>query len=448
MQPSHPFEQKLGMRYYSTDFPGIGGKLKERSEDFVVEEINPEKEVLKVQPFTDSKTPELPVSIAGEEQRFICFIMQKMNLSTTDVARILASSLSLPWQMVSYAGLKDKRAITAQAMSIPASSADDLPDLELHNIEVRDFKYCPRQIQIGDLWGNRFTLVLRDSEIEYEEALEYVQEMKDKPILNYFGVQRFGVIRPNSHKIGKLLVRRNFKGALEELLVTTSEYESDELSEAREALSDELSPTDDIIDAFPNYLRYEKRAMTYLARNPEDYRGAISTIPPRIQTIFVHSYQSYLFNILISRRIDMGFPIEKPAAGDFLVLKDEPHSGRDTWLFVTERTLDEKQSLVNDGRYKVAAPLPGYSTKLPPCQQTNLLLELLYEEKVSLRDFYNPQMEPLSSPGGLHPVSVRPLTLEIEPTKEGFRVRFKLRRGSYATVIMRELMKNHPIHRA
>ncbi len=448
MRPALPFEQNLGMRFYSTDFLGIGGKLKEQFEDFVVEEINPEKDVIEVHAFGNEDTLEKPVSISGEQERFICFTMQKIGLSTTDVARILASSLSLPWQMVSYAGLKDKRAITAQIMSIPASSADDLPQIELHNIELRDFEYCSRQIQIGDLWGNRFTLLLRNPGVEHEKALEYTEQMKDKAFLNYFGVQRFGVTRPNSHIIGKYVIKRDFRGALEELLVTTSEYESDELSEVREALSDDFTPTDKIIDAFPDYLRYEKKAMEHLAKNPEDYRGAFAKIPPRIQTLFVHSYQSYLFNILVSERAERGIPIDMPVAGDFLVLEGEPHSGRDAWLFVTERTLQEKRSLVQAGRYAVAAPLPGYSTKLPPSKQTDLLMQILEDEGISLRDFYNDRMEPLSSPGGLHPVSVKPLKLEIESTTAGLSVQFRLRRGSYATVIMRELMKNHPIHRA
>jgi tRNA pseudouridine13 synthase len=448
MRPALPFEQRLGMRFYSTDFPGIGGKLKDRYEDFVVEEITPQKEVVEVQPFGDEAVPEKFVSISGEKARFICFTMQKIGLNTTDVARILASSLSLPWQMVSYAGLKDKRAITAQIMSIPASSVDDLSEIELHNIELRNFQYCRHQIQIGDLWGNRFTLVLRNPEVEYEEALEYAQQLRNKPILNYFGVQRFGVTRPNSHIIGKHLVNRDFKGALEELLVTPSEYESDELMEAREALTDDLIPTDEIIEAFPDYLRYEKSAMDYLSKNPEDYRGAFTKIPPRIQTLFVHSYQSYLFNLLVSRRSEKGIPIDKPITGDFMVLHDEPHSGRDTWLFVTERSLEEKRALVESGKYMVAAPLPGYSTKLPPCPQTDLLMELLDEEGVSLRDFHNRHMDELSSPGGLHPISIKPVDLEIESIEQNLRVSFKLRRGSYATVVMRELMKNHPKNRA
>lgn len=436
------------MRFYSTDSPGTGGKLKERYEDFIVEEIDTEKEVIEVQPFRDEAVPQKPALVSGEKDRFICFTMQKIGLGTTDVARILASSLSLPWQMVSYAGLKDKRAITAQAMSIPASSAEDLSEIELHNIELRDFEYCPHQIQIGDLWGNRFTLLLRNPEVEYEQVLEYAQQLRNEPILNYFGVQRFGVTRPNSHIIGKFLVNRDFKGALEELLVTPSEYESDELLEARESLADDLTPTDEIIDAFPDSLHYEKRVMQYLQNHPENYREAFTKIPPRIQTIFVHSYQSYLFNLLVSRRAEKGLPIDEPVAGDFLVLRDEPHSGRDTWLFVTERSIEEKRNLVERGKYLVAAPLPGYSTKLPPCSQTEILLELLNEESIALRDFYNRHMDSLSSPGGLHPISIKPVDLEIESVGNDIQVSFKLRRGSYATVIMRELMKNHPINRA
>jgi len=78
-----------------------------------------------------------------------------------DASTIIASSLRLPRNLVSYAGLKDKRAVTVQRMTAPTRAASGLGTLELTNIEIRDIQYSKQLVQIGDLLGNRFSILLR-----------------------------------------------------------------------------------------------------------------------------------------------------------------------------------------------------------------------------------------------------------------------------------------------
>ena len=122
MIDAHPLEKALGMELYSTDFPGIGGRLKIRFEDFVVEEISADQTALGVQDW--SEATEKPQTPEGESNRFVTFTVQKMGLSTMDVANIIAASLRISRTHVTYAGLKDKRAITTQSMSVPSKSVE------------------------------------------------------------------------------------------------------------------------------------------------------------------------------------------------------------------------------------------------------------------------------------------------------------------------------------
>ncbi|MFW9805518.1 MAG: tRNA pseudouridine(13) synthase TruD, partial [Candidatus Thorarchaeota archaeon] len=169
MIDAHPLEKALGMELYSTEFSGLGGKLKDRFEDFVVEEISAEQTILTIHDWPE--TIETPRKVEGESNRFLTFIVQKMGLSTMDVANILASALRISRNHVSYAGLKDKRAITTQLMSVPANAVEDLSTIDLSRIDIRDIHYTRNPIQIGDLWGNRFSILLKNINSDCNTAI-------------------------------------------------------------------------------------------------------------------------------------------------------------------------------------------------------------------------------------------------------------------------------------
>lgn len=445
MIDAHPLEKALGMELYSTDFPGIGGRLKIRFEDFVVEEISADQTALGVQDWSESK--ETPQTVKGESNRFVTFSVQKMGLSTMDVAHIIAATLKISRNNVTYAGLKDKRAITIQSMSIPSKSVEALLTLELSRIVMRDVHYTRHPVQIGDLWGNRFTILIKDITSDCDSALEVAGQLREQTLLNYFGVQRFGVTRPNTHLVGKALIKRDFEHAVRVMLSTTSEYEPEELTNVRLQISENLTPTEKMIESFPEDMGYEKAVMKELMKHPGDFERAITKIPPRILTLQVHAFQSFIFNRLLSRRVSLGLSVDSPEVGDFLIKLDETHSGRDTWLYVTEASLEERQRQVESGEYGLALPIPGYSTRLPSVKQSELVKQIMKDEDIRLTDFRNPRMRPLDSPGGLHLASMRLPDLDLSCSNDGLVARFSLRKGSYATIVMREIMKNHPINR-
>ncbi len=445
MKDAHPLENTVGIELYATDCVGIAGKLKTRHEDFLVEEITPSRDLLPIKVWLNRPPGEF--TLQGKKTIYVTFTVQKMGLSTMDVSTIIASSLRLPRNLVSYAGLKDKRAVTAQRMSAPTRAASGLGALELSNIEIRDIEYSRRLVQIGELWGNRFTILLRDLDVSLEKALEVADEVQSSPLLNYFGVQRFGIARANTHIAGKFLIKRDFEGMIRSILCTPGEYETQELLDARAELADNLIPTERIIDAFTKDLHYERVVMYELIKQPGEFKRAVSRISPRILTLMVHAYQSFLFNRLLSMRVKSGLSHIIPEPGDFLIACDETHSGRDSWLYVTDSTLEERRQQVSKMEYALALQSPGYATRLPPTKQSEILRELLRAEGITFKDFRDSEMRSLDAQGGLHRTSISLSDWETTIKDEGLLVKFRLRKGSYATVVLRELMKNHPLNR-
>jgi tRNA pseudouridine13 synthase len=444
LKEAHPLEESLGMEFYSTDFNGVGGKIKTRFEDFIVEEISSSGDTLEV---IDWQAPREEIKEIEKKAKFTRFVVQKMGLSTMDAAHIIAAELKISRNLITYAGLKDKRAITVQTMSGPARIAEPLRSLDLSRILIRDIQQSRTSVQIGDLWGNRFQILLRDIGGDCTAAMDLAQIIRDSVLLNYFGVQRFGVTRPTTHLVGRALAKRDFEEAVRIMLATLSGYENAELERTRLKLAEDLTPTQEMIDSFPKELGYERDVMKHLASKPGDYERAISRIPARVQTLFVHAYQSYLFNRLISRRRLQGLSIREPEIGDFIIALNEAHSGRDSWLYVTESTLDERREQVETGQYGLAAPVFGYSTRMPPSRQSDLVRDILMEENIRLMDFRNSKNRALDSPGGLHLVSLQVPDLQASCSDEGLLLKFSLRKGSYATVVLREIMKNDPINR-
>ncbi|MHA2425379.1 MAG: tRNA pseudouridine(13) synthase TruD, partial [Candidatus Thorarchaeota archaeon] len=364
MQTPPPLELSFGMELYSTSFDGTGGNLKRRYEDFIVEEIDPSGDIALAIIPQDGPFIEKEAPVLGEPRkaRFVHFTVQKLGLNTMDVASLLSSSLKVSRNLVTYAGLKDKRALTAQRFSAPARSVNDLKELDLLRMWVREMKFSRKQIQPGDLWGNRFTILIRDLEAPCDEACQRLSELSEIPLLNYFGVQRFGVSRPFTHLVGRALTNRDFEEAARYILAESSPYESEELREIRASIMD--GPiSDETLDVFPKELRYERFMIKSLINHPQDYERAFSKIPPKMQTLFVHSYQSYLFNHIISLRVKEGLSLEEPEVGDFIVKFDSPSIGRDDWLFVTDQNHEIRTEQVKSGEYGIFNAIPGYTLK-------------------------------------------------------------------------------------
>src|ERR1041385_7390446 len=168
-----------GLCYLTGDEAGIGGKLKERPEDFVVEEI----------PLYD---PE------GRGDHLYLYVEKRRRL-TTDVVRYLARHFGVPWRSIGYAGLKDKHAVTRQWFSIEHVKEERAREFKDDHVQIVDMGRHPTKLKRGNLRGNRFTIKIRDVSLnEGLRARRILDRLVAEGAPNFLGEQRFGY-RNNNH---------------------------------------------------------------------------------------------------------------------------------------------------------------------------------------------------------------------------------------------------------
>ena len=155
------------------ELPGIGGVLKTEPEDFVVEEI----------PAYD------PV---GEGQHLFLWI-QKRDLPHDLLLRRLSKILEVSPNDIGVAGIKDRRAVTRQYVSVPITAAPRVAQLESAELQVLKAVPHGNKLRTGHLHGNRFQVVVSGvSEEAGPRAVAIVAAVLNWGFPNYYGEQRFG----------------------------------------------------------------------------------------------------------------------------------------------------------------------------------------------------------------------------------------------------------------
>jgi len=186
--------------------------------------------------------------------------------------------------------------------------------------------------------------------------------------------------------------------------------------------------------------------MHHVAERPGDYEGAFRSLSPRLLKLFIHAYQSYLFNRLLSRRLTGGVSLTEPAEGDAVCFSDERGMPDTSKLeVVTNKNLPDVKFLIKRGRAFVTLPLIGKDTPLDLGRMGEEARAVLEEEGVRVEDFGVRAMPDLASAGLRREVLLR-VKPEIAAEQGAARMRFFLPKGSYATTVLREFMKDSPEH--
>lgn len=157
-------------------------------EDFVVEE-------------------ELGFSPTGEGEHVFLYI-RKRGRNTEDIARALARHAGVPRKAVSYAGLKDRNAVTSQYFSVhlPGRNDPDWQEMADTSLEFLSINRHRKKIKRGGLQRNRFRLLLREFDGNRELAEQRLAELKVRGMPNYFTAQRFGHDANNLHHADEMLM--------------------------------------------------------------------------------------------------------------------------------------------------------------------------------------------------------------------------------------------------
>jgi tRNA pseudouridine13 synthase len=157
----------------STDLPGIGGRIKATPDDFEVEEI-----------------PAYEPSGSGE---FLYLWVEKRDMGAEYFARQVAHRLGIAPGEVGTAGMKDRRAVTRQMVSVPALAEENLPRLDGEGIRVLRVSRHGNKLRPGHLHGNRFRILVRDADLAAAERLgPLLERLRRDGLPNFYGPQRFG----------------------------------------------------------------------------------------------------------------------------------------------------------------------------------------------------------------------------------------------------------------
>lgn len=410
--------------------PGIGGRIRQQTEDFCVEEITNRVET------TNGK--------------YLIVELTKKNWDTHHLVRDLARILRLSQQRFGWAGTKDKRALTKQKISIWDVGEEDIARVHLRDVELKPIGRSNRKLSLGDLWGNRFKITIRDIELSQEETLSRVKAITQELLRgapNFFGVQRFGENRPVTHVVGEAIARGDLRGAALTYIARAFPDEAEEIKEARQFVKDS-GDFKEGLKKFPVNFQFERAMMNHLIAHPDDFPGAFNVLSPKLQQLFLHAYQSYIFNIILSRRISSGMSIHEAYDGDIVCFKNEmglPDTSR--LQKVTKDNLEGINNLINRGRAFVTAPIAGYETQFAEGKPGGIEMAVINELNVDLEGFRVPVMPELSSKG-LRREIILPFKPEfgvaedyVNAGRTKVTLEFSLQKGGYATTVLREYMK-------
>ncbi|ESQ49598.1 hypothetical protein EUTSA_v10022286mg, partial [Eutrema salsugineum] len=231
--------------------------------------------------------------------KFVKFHLYKENKDTQEALGLIGKMLGVQPKSFGFSGTKDKRSVSSQRVTVFKQQASKLAALNkrLFGIKVGDFCHVKEGLLLGQLMGNRFTITLRGVVADSEETIKKSAESLGKDgFINYFGLQRFGSGSVPTHHVGAAVLKGEWKEAVDMIL------DPREINEAREYYK-ETGDIDGTLRQLPRYLVAERAILQCLKKCPGNYLQALKGIPRTLRMMYVHSYQSYLWNNAASLRV-------------------------------------------------------------------------------------------------------------------------------------------------
>ncbi|KAI1021254.1 hypothetical protein LB505_000062 [Fusarium chuoi] len=291
---------------------------------------------------------------AGEYLHFTLF---KENRDTMDAVNQIARFLKVKPQVIGYAGTKDRRASTVQQCSVRYMRPRNLAGINgrIWGVSTGDYEYKDKPIYLGQLLGNEFVIAIKSCQIVGEsndqpiaQRLEVLKKNVDSALnhmnehgwINYFGHQRFGTHEVGTHQIGQLILGDKYEEAVMSLL-----HYDDKIAQKAEAgdIPDEPSKRDEYlrnqacmlfledkdvdraIKLMPRRFSAENSIFRHLnrqgAQSRRDFIGSLVHITRGLRSMYLHAYQSYIWNHAASRRWELHG--ENVIAGDLIIAPTE-----------------------------------------------------------------------------------------------------------------------------
>ena len=419
MKQSSPDIDKLaGIEYYTTEFDGIGGTIKKNTEDFHVQEI-----ISNI--FLKQISPEQTTS-----NIFPVYEIRKKGMDSSHAILTLRKKTGLDLKIV---GIKDAKATTIQYASSCIATRKFIKNIDLGKIKLTLVGFSRKPIEKNNLVGNTFDIRIVEPKMDkLDNITQFLSDINK--LGNYYGLQRFGSERLVTHLVGKAILERKFDKATEILLTYTTKYDSKFSREIREKLRD-IKSNPNLLREIPPGMDIEKNLAQAILRG-KDSISALRTIPINIRRLFVQAFQAYLFNKTLSIAIRDDFSLTVPEENDLCFDVFE-----DSLIFGKIRKYEKEKLTDNRMQRLPIIRLPGYSFQPGKNRFDKIIKEFMKQENITAKDFFIKEMQELSESGGFRQACYVCKNFRYKREDNSLLVGFSVPKGSYATILLRELIK-------
>ncbi|KAI9516829.1 hypothetical protein NQZ68_011306 [Dissostichus eleginoides] len=423
-----------------------------------------------------------------EEEVYTGFTLRKENLETLEAISYMAASLGVLPSDFTYAGIKDKRAITFQSMVVKKVSTQRLKEktaeFERRGMCVTQIRSVSEPLRLGRLQGNHFDLVVRDlrphgdthsSAADTHTRLaalvkEAVENVKARGFVNYYGPQRFGSVKSvQSDRVGLALLKEDMVSAVR--LFFTPEDLSDPVNNAKRHFiqTDNAKESLALMPLSKARERLMLRAMNRYGTGPDGCTQGWLSLPHSMRVFYPHAYCSRVWNEAVAHRLStLG---HRARRGDLVWLQeDSAESSLPQIHVVTDQ--EEQEEVYTLGH--VLMPMPGNTVKYPENAMGAWYQERLSRDGLDGCRFRVSNLK-LNLPGCHRPLLASPRNLSYQlqraacgeaggeettgnssrnsdrqlngTTAEGkltLTLNFDLDSSCYATICLREIMKCDP----
>jgi tRNA pseudouridine13 synthase len=401
-------DRLAGMECYCTGFSGTGGSIKQGSEGFRVSELVDESLASRISPAFDDR------------HRYPVYVLEKRDIDSNHALFEIERECRIRLRVM---GIKDAKAVTVQYAGAEKVMRSPPAEMKTNHTHLTLKGFTKRPLGKEFLAGNRFEITIHEP--RSQDLSGFVPEIER--IGNFYGLQRFGSERLVTHLVGREILKRDFRRAVELLLSYTTEYDT---PASKEITTKSADPTSyrQVLRMLPRGMDIERQVMSALVAG-KDAVSALRAVPINIRRLFVQAYQAYIFNRCLSAAIANGEDLLQPAAGDLCFEMEGPATfGRVI-----------KYDPASRAKMVPAVRMAGYTFQPGKGRFENITKELLQEEGITAKDFYIKEMQELSHQGGFRQAPL--WCMDFSYSTSPLAVSFKLPKGSYATTLLREIIK-------
>ncbi|XP_053270764.1 pseudouridylate synthase PUS7L [Pleuronectes platessa] len=413
-----------------------------------------------------------------EEEVYTAFTLHKENLETLEAISYMAAALGVLPSDFTYAGIKDKRAITYQTMVVKKVSPQRLKEkraeFEKRGMRLTQVRSVSEPLRLGRLQGNHFDLVVRDLRphsssdahapgAERHTRLaalvkEAVENVKDRGFVNYYGPQRFGTGQSvQSDRVGLALLKEDMVSAVR-LFFTPEDVDDPQSNAKRHFLqTDNAKESLALMPLSKARERLMLRALNRYGTNADGCTQAWLSLPHGMRVFYPHAYCSRVWNEAVAHRLTtLG---HRARRGDLVWMQEgqskADEAGESSSAQIHVVTDQEEQS----GVYtlgQVLLPMPGNTVKYPENAMGTWYQERLARDGLDNCRFRVGSLK-LNLPGCYRLLLATPHNLTYQLQRGGggggdvmgerkqdtisLTLNFDLDSSCYATICLREIMK-------